>query len=405
MSRGPRPSRRDWGGDDAGCTILHVDMDSFFAAVEVLDRPELAGRPVVVAGGPRGVVTSATYEARAHGIHAAMPVERARRLCPGAVFLPGRRARYLEVSAEVMAVLASVTPVLERVSIDEAYLEVSGSVRRLGSPTAIGSAVRGRIRQEVGVIASVGVASTKHVAKLASAAAKPDGLLLVPEARTVEFLHSLPVGALSGVGGRTEAVLAEKGIRTVEQLAHTPPAALERWIGQAGARRLHALSWGRDPRAVEPGQAEKSVGTETTFPTDVTDPAVLRRTVLAQSHDCARRLRAGGTEGCRVALKVRFADFTTITRSRTLPAPSQVGGDIAAAARALLDAVRLPPAGVRLVGVRVEDLVDVRSSGFQWTVDGSANPHRAEVAMDRVRARFGGTTIGPATLLTSGDGS
>ena len=400
MSRGPRPVRRDWGDDDAGCVILHVDMDSFFAAVELLERPELVGRPVVVGGGPRGVVTSATYEARAHGIHAAMPVGQARRLCPEAVFLPARRERYVEVSRQVMAVLASVTPIVEQVSIDEAFLDVAGARRRLGPPTRIGEIIRARIRGEVGVVASVGISSTKQVAKLASSSAKPDGLLLVPEARTVEFLHSLPVGALWGVGNRTEAILAAKGIRTVEQVANTPVAALERWTGPAQARRLTELAWGRDSRRVEPESSEKSVGTETTFPLDVTDRAEVSRTLLAQSHECGRRLRAAGLEASRVTVKVRFADFTTITRARSLPAPSQVGTDLAAVARALFDDVRVPPSGVRLVGVRADDLVSVASSGFQWTMGASENPHRAERAMDEIGSRFGAGALAPASLLT-----
>ncbi|MGM0384832.1 MAG: DNA polymerase IV [Actinomycetota bacterium] len=403
MSRGPRPARRDWGDDDTGCTILHVDMDSFFAAVELLERPELAGRPVVVGGGPRGVVTSATYEARAFGIHAAMPISRARRLCPQAVFLPGRRGRYLEVSREVMAVISSTTPVFEPVSIDEAFLDVAGSLRRLGTPTRIATVVRERVREEVGVVASVGVATTKHVAKLASAAAKPDGMLLVPADRSVEFLHSLPVGALWGVGGRTGDVLASRGVRSVEDLAHVPVATLERWVGGAVAARLHELAWGRDPRPVETEHVEKSVGTETTFGSDVGDRGELERTVLRQSHDCARRLRAGGLEATRVGIKVRFSDFTTITRSRVLPAPSQVGGVIAAVARSLLDGVRIPPGGVRLIGVRAEHLVDVTASGFQWTVDGSDNSHRAELAMDAVRRRFGASSLSPASLLPPED--
>lgn len=405
MSRGPRPARRTWGDDDAGCTILHVDMDSFFAAVELLERPELVGRPVVVGGGPRGVVTSATYEARAFGIHAAMPIAQARRLCPQAVFLPGRRERYLEVSRQVMAVLSSVSPVIEQVSIDEAFLDVSGSLRRLGTPTRVAILVRERIRAEVGVVASVGLATTKHVAKLASAAAKPDGMLLVPADRTVDFLHSLPVGALWGVGGRTGEVLASRGVRSVEDLARLPVATLERLVGVAAAARLHDLAWGRDPRPVEIERAEKSVGTETTFDSDVRDRGELERIVLRQSHECARRLREAGLEAARVGIKVRFSDFATITRSRGLAAPSQLGSEIAAVARSLLDGVRIPPGGVRLIGVRAEQLLDVTVAGFQWTVDGSDGPHRAELAMDAVRRRFGASTLAPASLLLPGEPS
>lgn len=404
LSRSPRAAVRPDSGDDTGCTVLHVDMDCFFAAVEVLDHPELASRPVVVGGTVRGVVTSATYEARAFGIHAAMPVSRARRLCPGAVFLPVRHQRYGQVSREVMAVLESITPQVERVSIDEAFLDVRGALRRLGPPSAIGELIRRRVRDEVGVAASVGVAATRHVAKLASTNAKPDGMLVIPVAETVHFLHALPVGALWGVGEHTRTVLESKGLRTVGQLAETPVTSLARWVGVAGATRLHELSWGRDSSDVQPHRAERSIGTEVTFGSDVSDRAELEKTLLRQAHECAARLRDGGLEAGRVSLKVRFRDFTTITRSRALPAPSQVGGELAATARDLLASVRIPPGGVRLVGLRAEALVEASRGGLHLTLDGSVNQHRAETAMDDVRRRFGPTTVEPASLLRPGEG-
>lgn len=400
MSRGPRAERRDWGGDDSGCHILHVDMDSFFAAVEILDRPELAGRPVVVAGSDRGVVTSATYEARACGVHAAMPAGRARRLCPAAVFLPPRYARYREVSREVMAVLESVTPVIEPLSIDEAFLDISGAVRRLGRPRGIGELVRRRISQEVGVVASVGIASTKHVAKIASQQAKPDGLLLVPAARTVPFLHSLPVAALWGVGERTRTVLAGKGVSTVAELAQTPLPTVERWLGRAHGARLHELACGHDERTVQARQRAKSVGSETTFAVDVVDRAELDRVLLRLAHGCAAKLRDEGLLAGGVAVKVRFPDFSTVSRARSLPAPTSLAHHITAVARELLGTVAVPPGGVRLLGVRAEALVDAGSVGLQDTVDGDATRHLAEAAMDEVRRRFGSGTVGPASLLT-----
>src|SRR5690625_1054980 len=217
MSRGERyaGARRDWGADDSGCTILHVDMDAFFAAVELLDRPDLVGRPVIVGADRRGVVLSATYEARSYGVHSAMPMARARALCPSAVVLPPHHDTYARVSRQVMAILAEVTPVMEKVSIDEAFLDVAGAVRRLGPPARIAAAIRSRVHAELGVPASVGVAATKFVAKLASSHAKPDGLLLVPRAATVPFLHSLPVGALWGVGDKTRERLHRSEERRV----------------------------------------------------------------------------------------------------------------------------------------------------------------------------------------------
>lgn len=399
MSRTSMPAaRRRWGEDDSGCVILHVDMDSFFASVEILDDPGLRGRPVVVAGGERGVVTSASYEARAFGVRAAMPTGQARRLCPQAVFLPGRHGRYREVSGQVMAIVRAVTDRVEQISIDEAFLDVSGALRRLGSPLAIARQLRGDVRAQVGVPASVGVAATKHVAKLATSYAKPDGVCLVSRDQTLEFLHQLPVEALWGVGGRTHQRLEELGVHTVGQLAQVPVEALSRWIGAAAAAQLHDLSWGIDPRPVEPRQREKSIGTETTFGTDVTDPEVLRRVLLRQSHECAARLRQSEQAGTRVTVKVRFADFTTLTRSRAV-APTQVGEEIYRVAAQLFARVRIPRGGVRLLGVRCEALISAHEGGVQATLDGSDSRFDAERAADAVRHRFGDAAVAPGSLV------
>lgn len=401
MSRGPRSAdaRRSWGEDDTGCTVLHVDMDAFFASVELLDNPELRGRPVIVGGEHRGVVSAASYEARAFGVHSAMPMARARVLCPQAVVLPGRHDRYAELSREVMRVLGEVTPVLEQVSIDEAFLDVAGAVRRMGPPLTIARWVRQEVRARTGLPASVGLATTKHVAKLASTHAKPDGLLLVPADAAVAFLHSLPAGALWGVGARTAEVLQRYGLDTVAQIASTPVPQLHRLLGVAAGQRLHELSWGIDPRPVTPGRAEKSVGTETTFPEDVTDRAVLGRVLLDQAHQCAARLRGDGVLAATVSIKVRMADFRTLTRTRTLPAPTDLGADIVAAARDLLAAVEIPAEGVRLLGVRAERLLPA-SGGVQGALDDSPRRADAERAVDDVRSRFGAKVLGPASLLT-----
>ena len=398
MSNAPRDARakRDWGSDDSATPILHVDMDSFFAQVEMREDPSLVGRPIIVGGtSGRGVVTSATYEARALGVRAGMPTSRARALCPHAAFVPGSHALYRRYSQEVMGILATITPALEQVSIDEAFLDVSGARRRLGSPLEIATLIRTRIRDSVGLPASVGIAS---VAKIASSHAKPDGLLLIPHEATVEFLHGLPVGALWGVGGRTGAVLDREGIDTIGDLAHAPLARLTKLLGVASAHHLHDLAWGIDPRPVAPARAEKSVGMERTFEEDVRSRAQIEEFILAASHDCARRLRAGGVVGWTIGIKMRGADFHTITRSVSLVAPTDTGRDIARAARELFAREDMPIGGVRLFGVRVEGLQS-RSGGVAVTLDRDERPAASERAMDQIRTKFGVGALAPATLL------
>jgi len=385
----------------AGCTVLHVDMDAFFASVEVRRRPELAGTPVIVGGaGNRGVVTSATYEARRYGVHAAMPTSRALRLCPTATVLPGDVALYAEVSRSVMALFRSITPLVEPLSLDEAFLDVSGAGRRLGDAVAIGEYLRARVFDEQGITCSVGVAGTKFVAKLASTAAKPDGLLVVRPAEVMAFLHPLPVGALWGVGARTEEVLLRLGLRTVGDLAHVPVRTLQRAVGPAAGAHLHELSWGRDPRRVVPDEPERSTGHEETFGTDVDDPAVIHRELLRLSERTAGRLRSGGWLARTVTIKVRFADFATITRSRTLDVATDVGQEVYDTARALFDALGLDRARIRLVGVRAERLVRAGSTPRQLELGAREHGRReAELAADRAARRFGAGAVRPATLL------
>ncbi|HET8682672.1 MAG TPA: DNA polymerase IV, partial [Micromonosporaceae bacterium] len=308
--------------DDTSCPVLHVDMDAFFASVEVRRRPELRGRPVVVGGaGPRGVVSSASYEARRFGVRSAMPGAVARRLCPSAVFLPPDFTAYTEASRALMATFRDVTPLVEPLSLDEAFLDVAGAARLFGRPAGIAATLRRRIAQEQQLPCSVGVAPTKFLAKLASTRAKPDGLLVVPAGLVLEFLHPLPVAALWGVGERTGEALRRLGLHTVRDVAHAPLPMLRAALGDAGASHLHELSWGRDPRRVTPHHAEKSIGAETTFDEDVADPAVIRRTLLALAGKVATRVRRAGLTGRTVALKVRLSDFRTLSRSRTLPVP------------------------------------------------------------------------------------
>ena len=390
-------------GDDTGCPILHVDMDAFYASVELRRRPDLRGRPVIVGGGTRGVVLSATYEARTFGVRSAMPMRRALGLCPDAVVLPPAMADYAEASAGVMSVFRSVTPLVEPLSLDEAFLDVSGARRRLGRPRWIGEWIRARIADEQGITCSVGVAPTKFLAKLASSRCKPDGLLVVPADGIEAFLHPLPVGALWGVGERTAATLAGLGLRTIADLAATPLPALTRAVGEASAAHLHALAHGRDPRRVEPESVEKSVGAEETFDTDVTDHEVVHRELLRLSERTAARLRAAGQQGRTVSIKVRFADFTTISRARTLPAPTDAGHEVYETARALYGALGLDRPRIRLVGVRVEGIGPAGDRSRQLELGARENGWpEAHRAVDRAVGRFGTGAVRPATLVHPG---
>jgi DNA polymerase-4 len=376
-------------------------MDAFYASVELRDRPELRGRPVIVGGGgSRGVVLSATYEARAFGVASAMPMVRARRLCPQAVVINPEHGRYAEASAGVMEVFRAVTPLVEPLSLDEAVLDVRGAARRFGGPRLIGEWVRATVEDEQGITCSVGVASSKFVAKLASAHCKPDGLLVVPTDGVVAFLHPLPVAALWGVGDKTEEVLRKLGLHTVGDLAATPVATLQRALGPAVGAHLSALAWGRDDRVVTPSEPEKSIGAEETFPVDASDPRVVRRELLRLSERTAARLRAAGQVGRTVSSKVRFADFTTITRSRTLPEATDVGRVVYETAVGLYDALGLERARLRLVGVRVEQLVDASGAPRQLLLGEKETGWReAEQAVDRAARRFGAGAVRPAALV------
>ncbi|MGZ6793087.1 MAG: DNA polymerase IV [Mycobacteriales bacterium] len=404
MSRGRvQPAGPPTGpaGDDSGCHVLHVDMDAFYASVELLRRPELRGTPVIVGGeGSRGVVLSATYEARRYGVASAMPMSRARRLCPQATVVPPRFEAYAAASAGVMEVFRSVTPLVEPLSLDEAFLDVRGAARRLGGARLIGEWIRATVEDEQGITCSVGVASTKFVAKLASAHCKPDGLLVVPADEVVAFLHPLPVAALWGVGAKTEEVLRKLGLHTVGDLASTPVQTLQRALGPAVGAHLSALAWGRDERVVTPSEPEKSIGAEETFPVDVDDPQVVRRELLRLAERTAARARAAQQVGRTVSLKVRFADFTTITRSRTLPESTDVGRVVFETALALYDALGLERARIRLVGVRLEGLAPAAAQARQLQLgERDTGWREAEQAVDRAARRFGAGAVRPATLV------
>jgi len=390
--------------DDAGCSILHVDMDAFYASVMVRERPELRDRAVIVGGGHRGVVLSANYAARVHGVGSAMPVMRARRLCPQAVVVAPDFTLFATVSAGVMETFRTITATVEAMSLDEAFLDVSGARRRLGGPATIAARLREQIAVEQQITCSVGVAATTHLAKLASRLAKPDGLLVVPRHRATAFLHPLDVSELWGVGEVTAAGLHRLGLRTVGDLAHTPLALLRRALGQATADHLHDLAWGGGRTVVvsrrSPDEPDRSMGTDETFARDTDNPEVIRRELLRLSAKLAARLRRAGVVGRTVTVRVRFSDFTTITRSRTLRDPTDMAVEIYATATELFAGLGLQRARLRLVGVRVEGLRPVEDSYRQLEL--GARRHGwsdAERAVDRAATRFGSHAVVPAALV------
>ncbi|WP_256476913.1 DNA polymerase IV [Pseudarthrobacter raffinosi] len=385
---------------------MHVDMDAFFVSVELRTRPELRGKPVIV-GFPadRSVVLSASYEARAFGVKSAMPMVVAARMCPKAVIIEPRHKLYYEVSAQLMGIFESITDLVEPLSVDEAFLDVGGAIRRLGPPRVIGELIRRRVAAELGITASVGIAASKFVAKIASTRCKPDGLLLIGPDETVPYLHSLPVGALWGIGAKTTDVLARMGIRTVADVAATPVSSLRKMLGATG-EHVYRLSWGIDPRPVTPVRLEKSIGAEETFAVDTGDDGLIARELLRLSHRTAGRLRSSGMVTRTVALKLRYADFSTITRSRTVHTPLDSAQLIYAVAIQLLESLGSRPMTVRLVGIRAEQLEDTANTSLQLSLDRRDDNWRAaEQALDEVSRKFGNKSILPASLLDSGNGS
>jgi DNA polymerase-4 len=380
--------------------ILHVDMDAFYASVEVIKDPSLKGKPVVVGGvGNRGVVTSASYEARAFGVRSAMPAIRARRLCPQAIFLPNDFAGYLEYSKRIREVFLSITPLVEPLSLDEAFLDVSGAVRLFGPPIDIAREVKRRVAT-LGLPCTVGVAPNKFLAKLASGLGKPDGLLVVPADRVLEFLHPLPVDALWGVGEATGEALRKLGLRTVADVAALSRRTLERAIGDAMGAHLHQLALGEDPRRVQPFEAAKSVGSEETFSIDLDSSEDILREILRLSDRTASRLRAKGLCGRTVTLKVRFANFRTITRSRTSDEPMETAAELFAIAKDLYERLDPDRPRIRLLGVSVTGLVEGPAERqLDLLTDGGPGWSEATKAIDSIRTRFGDDAVGPATLL------
>ncbi len=390
------------------CPILHVDMDAFYAAVMTRDRPELRDRPVIVGGGDRGVVLSASYPARVSGVRSGIPMTRARRLCPQGLVIRPDHDLFTTVSISVMEIFRRVTPAVEALSLDEAFLDVSGSVRRLGGPVAVAEWIRAQVADEQGITCSVGVAGTVGVAKIASRRAKPDGVVVVPPDQVTSFLHPLEVTELWGVGEKTGEQLHRLGLHTVGDLAHTPRPTLQRALGRVMGLQLHRYAWGEDSRMVSARRhaeegAEKSIGSDETFGRDTDDPEVVLRELLRLTVRVAARLRAASAAARTVTLKVRFADFTTITRSRTRPEPTDVTGEIYETAAGLFRGLGLQRARIRLVGVRVEGL-QPRDQVFRQLVLGERDQgwSEADQAVDRAVSRFGSHAVQPASLLGPG---
>ena len=381
-------------------TILHVDLDAFFAAVEQRDRPELRGKPVIVGGGgpnDRGVVSTASYEARRFGVHSAMPLRTAGRLCPHGIFLPVDGTKYQGVSREVMAVLRDFTPLVEPISIDEAFLDVTGSRSLFGDGEAIGRQIKEAVRDRVGLTISVGVATTKLVAKIASDLRKPDGLVVVPPGTEAEFLAPLEIARLWGVGTKSADVLREYGVRTIGDLATLPEDLLVRRFGKHGAS-LADRARGLDGDPVGDRDAAKSIGHEHTFDVDTSDREIIERTLLGMSEGVAGRLRDSGVKASTVTVKIRDSSFRTITRQRTLPEATDLTEPIF---RTALELARSEVRGLRI------RLLGVTASGLgerdQMSLFGLDDPRRRRVveAADAVRHRFGDRAITRARLVGS----
>jgi DNA polymerase-4 len=383
-------------------------MDAFYASVEVRDRPELAGRPVAVGGRAtkRGVIAAASYAAREFGVRSAMPTAQALRLCPELVLLPADFDKYTRVSQQVMGIFQRYTPLVEPLSLDEAFLDVAGCERLFGDAVAIGRAIKADILKETGLVASIGVAPSKFLAKLASGLDKPDGFRVIQPDEVRAVLDPLPVSAIFGVGERTAKRLEALGVTTVSELASRTRDEVMREFGASGAW-IHDLAHGIDPRRVNPRREEKSHGLERTFEQDIADREELRLLLYEFCEEVSHDLRHRGLRGRTVTLKARYADFKTITRSRTVELPVNNGKRLYATARELLE--RIPPGPLRLLGVQVSSLSDVRAP-VQTSLFGTLEPsvkekedaklERATAATDRLRARFGAGTVVPGSLLS-----
>ncbi|UQS25753.1 DNA polymerase IV [Amycolatopsis thermalba] len=382
--------------------ILHADLDAFYASVEQRDDPSLRGRPVIVGG---GVVLAASYEAKARGVRTAMGCAQALRLCPSAVVVPPRMAAYSAASKAVFAVFEQITPLVEGLSIDEAFLDVGGLARIAGPPSEIAAGLRRAVAEQVGLPITVGVARTKFLAKVASGVAKPDGLLVVPHDRELEFLHPLPVERLWGVGRVTAGKLHARGIRTVGQVAERGEAELVALLGRAGGRHLFALAHNRDPRPVVAGRRRRSIGAQRALGRRARSPDELDEILAALTDRLARRLRAAHRVCRTVVLRMRFADYSRATRSQTVPRPTAHTEDILATARGLLAAAMplIRERGITLIGLALSNLDNDTPVQLELPFD-EHPPDALDAALDRVRDRYGAKAVTRAMLLGRDDG-
>ena len=384
--------------------ILHVDMDAFYASVAELDHPEYKGKALVVGAGTRGVVLSANYEARKFGIRAAMPVGRAKRMAPHAIFIAPEHHRYSEISERVMAIFHSYTPLVEPISLDEAFLDVTGSQKLFGTGREIAAKIREQVEKEEGITCSVGLAQSKFIAKLASQHCKPNGMLEIKPDRILEFLHPLPVRAIWGVGPKTAESLERLGLHTVSDIAHTPRATLIRALGDATGASLYELAWGRDYRDVIPDEPEKSIGNEETFSEDLDNPEEILREFLRMTEKATARLRERSLSAKPISIKIKFADFSSLTRSKTVPIAIDNTHDTYEVVKALYLALRNDGARIRLVGVSLSHLQE--GAPVQLELGARERGWReADSAIDRAQARFGRGSVRPGRLIRPESGS
>ena len=381
-------------------TILHVDMDAFFASVSELDYPQYSGKPLVVGAGARGVVLSANYEARKFGIKAAMPVSRAQRMAPNAIFIPPNHERYSEVSRKVMEIFFQFTPYVEPLSLDEAFLDVTGAKKLFGNGRQIAQLIRKRVFEQEKITCSVGISNTKFIAKLASGRCKPNGMLEIAPDRVLTFLHPLPVNEIWGVGPKTNEELQRLGLRTVADIANTPLESLKRALGESAGVSLYELAWARDYREVIPDAPEKSISAAETFSYDLEDKEEIFRELLRLTERASHRLRQKELLTKTISLKVRFSDFSNLTRSKTISLGINSVHEIYEIVKDLYLALKLEGSRIRLLGVGLENLTDESGAVYQLELGERDRGWReAQDAIDRAIARFGRGSVRPARLV------
>ena len=380
-------------------TILHVDMDAFYASVAEKDNPKLKGKAVVVGAGRRGVVSAANYEARKFGIRAAMPVYKAKALAPHAIFISPDMARYEEVSRSVMSIFHDITPLVEPISLDEAFLDVTGSRRLLGDGQTIAKLIRARVEQKEGITCSVGIAHNKFIAKIASNQCKPNGLLEIDPERVLEFLHPLAAKEIWGVGPKTNEQLAKMGLQTVGDIANTPRSTLIRVLGQASGGSLYELAWGRDYRDVEIEHIEKSISSSETFDQDLDSQEEILKEFLRLTERSVERMREKGFAAGTISIKVRFTDFKTISRSKTVDLPITGTQEIFEVVKNLYLALNLENVLIRLIGVSLDSLVEDEEINQMVLGQRTSGWQQADKAVDRIKNKFGSASLRPARLV------